>query len=505
MTRLKLIWGLLRPDLGKSKVPARLLGGGILLGLLVAQILYTLFVRSKHGTLSPTLEALTNFGFAPYIVGQVVQELTLPIMVLFFLSTTAPFKRLVQAQASRRDVWLLFCVFALAQTLLAVYGYALESRELGRFTQGGLFVLLVGYLCGWRMGLGLGVLTWLLVGLSNKLLWGEAGQSLEDVLYWYVLVSREGATFIWLGLSAGVVAHILGESRFVPARALLIGLAFGLTTRYFLALGQYDPQYMVVPLVPITLTTGVALAGLALIVRNVQVAASRQQAQVAELALTKAELKALRSQINPHFLFNSLNTIRYFVRTEPDTARRLLLSLSEVFQKALRSGELVTLRDELSYVEAYLELEQARLGERLDIHWQLPADALLEAQVPALVLQPIVENAVIHGVSKRPEGGHISITIEKWDADLTLEVRDDGDGFDAESLKRRLESGTPQPRPGGREPIGLLNINHRLKLLYGEDYRLRIESSEQGTRVQLRVPLTAQFLSQATPPFALGR
>ena len=488
VTRLKLIWGLLRPQRPHGSV-------GALLTLLVAQIIYTLFVRSKHGTLAPTFENLTDFGFAPYIIGQVVQELILPVVLVFLLSASAPFKRLAQRSAGRRDLWVLFCVFALAQTLFLGYTYTLESREIGQFTQGGLLVLMVGYLCGWRMGLGLGILTQLLIGLKNYALWGD-GSGIWDIFYWHVLVSREGYAFIWLGLSAGLVGLIFGAERFVPFKALLVGLVLGAAERYFLALGQYDPSYTVVPLIPITLMTGVALAGLALIIRNVQVAASLQQAQIAQLALTQAELKALRSQINPHFLFNSLNTIRYFVRTDPSTARRLLLSLSEVFQKALRSGELVALRDELSYVEAYLELEQARLGGRLTVHWQLPNAKLLETPVPTLILQPIVENAVIHGISKRTQGGQVSIRIEKWDDHLTLEVRDDGDGFDAETLKKQLESGTSQPKPDGREPIGLLNINHRLKLLYGPDHRLRIESNKDGTRVQLRIPLALHLTNQ---------
>ena len=104
---------------------------------------------------------------------------------------------------------------------------------------------------------------------------------------------------------------------------------------------------------------------------------AERRAREGELALTQAELAALRAQINPHFLFNALNTIRYFVRTDPDQARTLLLKLSEVFQRVLRSGAFVPLADEIAYAEAYLALEQARLGERLRVERSRPSGGLL--------------------------------------------------------------------------------------------------------------------------------
>ena len=496
-TRLKLIARLLTPRLGRS-------GPWVMLLLAAAaQVLYTLYIRDKYGTLTPTFEGLTSFNFEPYVIGQVVQELVLPVAIVYLFSGAPFFRRVALGQARAQDYWPLLAAFAAAQLAFFGYIYMFESRGLGQLTKGGLVVLLAGYLGGWRVGLGLGVLTWLLVGVNNLLLWPpEETGNIWDTFYWYVVVSREGGPSIWLGLSAGLIALALGKRRFAPLPALLLGLYFGTLTRYLIALTQYEPRYTVQALVPIAVTTGVALAGLALIVRNIQSVSAQRQAEVSELALTQAELKALRSQINPHFLFNSLNTIRYFVRTEPDTARRLLLSLSEVFQKALRSGELVSLKDEIDYVEAYLELEQARLGERLTVSWQLPEERLLQTPVPALVLQPLVENAVIHGVSKRSGGGAVNIRVERWDDDLTLEVRDDGGGFNAELLKQRLESPVA-PTNNRRQPIGLANINQRLRLLYGPDYRLRIESGSSGTRAQVRVPLGKAHLDAFSAPQAL--
>ena len=237
-------------------------------------------------------------------------------------------------------------------------------------------------------------------------------------------------------------------------------------------------------LLPIALVSGLAMAVIALIVRNVQAESDRRKTAAAELALARAELRALRAQINPHFLFNALNTIRYFVRTDAKAARRLLLDLSEVFQRALRSGEFVPLQDEISYVEAYLALEKARLDDRLQVEWAIRAEDRLDQPVPTLVLQPVVENAVVHGIAKMPEGGTVQITIEEADGDLLLRVEDDGPGIApqrlAEILDQEMESGS----------IGLRNIDGRLLALYGEAYRLEIQSAVgSGTRVQIRIPI----------------
>jgi signal transduction histidine kinase len=233
------------------------------------------------------------------------------------------------------------------------------------------------------------------------------------------------------------------------------------------------------------LFSGLAMAAVALMVRSAQAEASRRRAEAAELELTKAELRALRAQINPHFLFNSLNTIRYFVRTDPETARKLLLNLSEIFQRALRAGEFVALRDELSYVEAYLALEEARLGERLRVAWSIPDETCMEALVPTLILQPVVENAVVHGIAVRPESGTVSIAVECSGPEVVLRVEDDGPGIAPDKLAALLTPG--EERTG----IGLSNIDGRLRAIYGEVYGLAIESKPGcGTCVQMRIPCT---------------
>ncbi|HNJ41290.1 MAG TPA: histidine kinase, partial [Acidobacteriota bacterium] len=205
-----------------------------------------------------------------------------------------------------------------------------------------------------------------------------------------------------------------------------------------------------------------------------------------------SELRALRAQINPHFLFNALNTIRYFVRIDPEAARSLLLSLSEVFQRALRAGEFVQLRSEISYVEAYLSLEKARLDKRLRVVWvvqgvegQVQDSPLFEYTVPTLILQPIVENAIIHGVAKKPEGGIVRIGIDQADGHLLLQVSDTGVGMSPERITEILG-----PDQSKTSSIGLRNVDRRLRVLYGEEFRIEIQSEpKRGTWVQIKLPL----------------
>jgi LytS/YehU family sensor histidine kinase len=219
--------------------------------------------------------------------------------------------------------------------------------------------------------------------------------------------------------------------------------------------------------------------------RNVQARAAQHKAEAAELARARAELRALQAQINPHFLFNALNTIRYFVRTDSETARRLLLHLSEIFQRALRSGEFVPLRDEIGHVKAYLALEKARLNDRLQVQWSIQAEDWLDHPVPTLILQPMVENAVIHGIATKPQGGSVCITIEQADDDLVLRVEDDGTGIPAAQLAAILN-----PAEVGNKGIGLRNVDSRLRVLYGENHHLILESKVGcGTRVEIRIPV----------------
>jgi len=215
---------------------------------------------------------------------------------------------------------------------------------------------------------------------------------------------------------------------------------------------------------PAALITGVALMILGLLVRQAQGRAAEKRLVLTEHARTQAELKALRAQINPHFLFNALSTIRYHARTNPDIAYDLLDDLSDIFHSALRSDPFVSLENELETAKSYLAIEQARLRERLTVVWQIDTAVDYQHPVPALIVQPLVENAVVHGIAPQSEGGSITIEVQNDIEFCLIQIKDDGAGFDIEN---------PQTKGNG---IGLSNIKERLISLYGPEFAPQIES-----------------------------
>jgi hypothetical protein len=199
---------------------------------------------------------------------------------------------------------------------------------------------------------------------------------------------------------------------------------------------------------------------------------------------TEAELRALRAQINPHFLFNALTTIGYLIQTAPPRALQTLLRLTSLLRGVLRSeGEFTTLGRELDVIEAYLDIERARFEQRLRVTCDVPPK-LRHIRLPVLVLQPIVENAVKHGVAPRADGGDITIVarIEPGiPRCLSICVRDTGAGASADALRRGRDRG-----------VGLRNVERRLRGQYGSAASLSIDTAPgAGTLVELRIPITA--------------
>lgn len=196
--------------------------------------------------------------------------------------------------------------------------------------------------------------------------------------------------------------------------------------------------------------------------------------------LARAELRALRAQISPHFIYNALAAIAGYIHSKPDDARELLTEFAEFIRYAFRGQRpYVTLADELHYVEKYLRLERARFGERLQVRLQVTPD-VLQAVVPVLSLQPLVENAVRHGVERRGQG-RIEIIARHIDADVELIVSDNGVGMDPAVAQDALAG-----RGGG---VGIGNVQARLQSAFGPGYGLEIESAPgQGTTVTMIVP-----------------
>lgn len=201
----------------------------------------------------------------------------------------------------------------------------------------------------------------------------------------------------------------------------------------------------------------------------------------------KAEFRALQAQINPHFLYNALNTLASCCREDPDLTRSLLLVLGNYFRHTLEiNKEYIPLSDEVEAVRCYLLLEYARFEDNLQVHWEI--DPALSCMVPPLILQPIVENAVKHGANAVGIR-HVSISIRQEAEHACLAVQDQGHGFPQKVLERLLETDV-----GGYS--GLFNVHRRLKSIYGEENGLKIASDDAGSRVSFCIPLTAELSSK---------
>jgi signal transduction histidine kinase len=215
------------------------------------------------------------------------------------------------------------------------------------------------------------------------------------------------------------------------------------------------------------------------------------QAQEFSKLATEAQLRALRAQINPHFLFNALTTIGYLIQTAPDKAFSTLMKLTQLLRGILSAkGEFSTLGEEINLIENYLEIEKTRFEERLNVEISVPRD-LQKMRIPALILQPLVENAIKHGISKAKSGGNVRISAalenEKETVFLKLSVSDSGAGVSETELLKARENG-----------LGLENIEQRLRSYYGKTANLEIKSEAgKGTTAEIKFPVKAEKIQDS--------
>ena len=197
----------------------------------------------------------------------------------------------------------------------------------------------------------------------------------------------------------------------------------------------------------------------------------------------QAELRFLRAQIAPHFVYNALTAIESFIRTDPERARELLVGFADFTRYSFRShGQWVTMAEELRLVDTYLDLERARFGDRLTVSMRV-APEVLSVMLPSLVIQPLVENAVRHGLEPSERPGSLAVAISDEGDEATVRIEDDGVGADPVRLLAVLSGTDPS------EAVGLHNVDERLRAVFGEEYGLRIRSAlGAGTTVTLRIP-----------------
>jgi two-component system LytT family sensor kinase len=200
-----------------------------------------------------------------------------------------------------------------------------------------------------------------------------------------------------------------------------------------------------------------------------------------EKLLMAARIEALSSQINPHFLFNTLNSISSLIRSKPETARMLLGKLSNLLRQRLKSrDQFVSLREEIQAIDQYLDIEVVRFGPQLNVDKQIDPDTL-DLRVPSMILQPLIENSIKHGLTAKLGGGTITLRSRVEGAHLVIEVADDGFGMTDAQLRNALTAG-----------IGLSNVNERLIVTYGANYALELTSCpDTGTCARIEIPLQA--------------
>lgn len=267
----------------------------------------------------------------------------------------------------------------------------------------------------------------------------------------------------WAMLPLGACA-VLELGRYALARAV--------PEKWLFTLGYPDWPWLLL----IILATVMCVAMPIKIWNNTRIELNLEQNQQ---LLLKARMDALSSQINPHFLFNTLNTVSSLVRYEPDMARVVVLKLSNILRRLLRKHEtFVALRDELEFIDDYLDIEMARFGrDKLQFFKDVSAETL-DSFVPSMLLQPIIENAIRHGIAPKLEGGEIRLKTRLTDGRLRIDIEDNGMGISTTRLSQIYGEG-----------IGISNVHERLRLLYGDQFQMDIESREgEGTQIHIEIP-----------------
>jgi two-component system, LytTR family, sensor kinase len=247
------------------------------------------------------------------------------------------------------------------------------------------------------------------------------------------------------------------------------------STRWLFSIHPSNWGYMALVVLSSTMCVAMAVK----IWNNTRIEMNLEQNQQ---LLLKARLDALAAQINPHFLFNTLNTVSSLIRFDPDMARGVVLKLSNILRRLLRKHEtFVALREELDFIDDYLDIEVIRFGrDNLQIFKEID-DGALETFVPSMLLQPMIENAIKHGLAPRVTGGQIHIRARLSDGRVAIEIDDNGLGMSPERLAEVYGGG-----------IGVSNVHERLRLLYGDQFEMDIRSQAgEGTQIRIAIPALA--------------
>ena len=394
------------------------------------------------------------------------------------------FRKLVFTEnrdSDQKVMLLLFLTPPLAVgVLLRIFGYRFFDLTLeGSFLMGLIGGQVVGLLGGSLISLpAFGNHEWLsspmaaLVGLLGGVV-REVIPKKEDVWHFGPFLFLNIPQWVWK-----LVRYARGNWAMLPlfvCAALEVGfieLADAVPSHWLFSIHPSNWGYMALVVLSSVMCVAMAIK----IWNNTRIEMNLEQNQQ---LLLKSRMDALTSQINPHFLFNTLNTVSSLIRFDPDMARGVVLKLSNILRRLLRKHEtFVPLREELDFIDDYLDIEVIRFGrDKLQIFKEID-DESLEAFVPSMLLQPMVENAIKHGLAPRLDGGEIRLRTHRRDGRLVIQIDDNGMGISANRLLEVYAGG-----------IGISNVHERLRLLYGDQFKMDIRSQEgEGTQIYIEIP-----------------
>ena len=392
------------------------------------------------------------------------EKMSLIAVFTYIIFQTDIIKYLVKDKYNKKDKIIMIILFSILSIIGTYSGIYITDKSLANSRPIGAIV--AGYLGGPVVGITVGIIS----GLHRYTLGGFTALACSIST---VIEGAIGAEFRRIFKDKGLNPIIAGLAAIVAEiTQMIIILIFANDLQAAIFLEKKIAASMII----------INSIGVFLIVMVVERSKKLVDGQVNLIKLKEenkiAELKALKAQIEPHFLFNSLNVIGAYCRTDGEKARNLILNLSNYFRGTLEiEGNFSTLKKELSLVRAYVSIEEARFLNRLKVEF-LVDNNLLDVKFPILILQPIVENAIKHGILKKIEGGNVKVIINDKQDNVFVEICDNGVGF--ENADHSVSTG-----------IGLKNVRNRLRLLYGEKYDLIISSSDKGTDVSFYIPKKA--------------
>lgn len=410
------------------------------------------------------------------IYREIFQKYAILAILAFFFTKIPSFRRWLKAEKfpAKGKMYLVILSFV-AALFFSFFDISRYGESAWAFFDIQLvFVALSGLIGGFWPGLATGVF----VGMFR------------------LILSPHHAVYAGITCGAGMVSGL--GSRFVKSytKAAKVSFLTGVAAGIFHGIAIYLPamatlawQYFFMSVAFLALLEGAAVFVFMAVVSGLL---DQEKQREVERELLTTKLLFLQAQIRPHFLFNALNTIAAVCNKENAAgARHLILRLAEFLrQAAKRYDDKVSLKEEMNYVDAYLDLEKARFQDRLRIEkrFEIP-ESVWNLKIPFLIIQPLVENAVKHGISRKEQGGTVSIEASEQDAHLVVRVKDDGTGTQPSRVQKILS----EPQRSGEEGIGLRNINQRLIHLFGPGYGLQFNSRPNaGTEVEIRIPLKEQ-------------